>query len=567
MALVLIESGGRAVRSWVSKLGLQEPKFTDRKLWSILSLSVDKEAVLRLDMDISGDYKFLPDYGTASGCLHKRVPLQTDGEDATALFLFLDPSRYGNPLHAYFVFSADIRRYNYGEQRPIVAWLDPCTTDVQWADTKSTEFKTVAFDARTTYATPHPDMDIEFTNDSCTIANAILSCKIPFPEGDEVGWTKGVWIEVDKLNEKTIFLSFAWLTVRKFLASSVGAKQKCAPSLPNVKWRRVENGKLEPFEDPQGMGLLRIGLNVSSLIHPAFSNLLQKGSLLNVELFWRLTTDYVPPPKAVLPKLSLRSNKRDPSCSQPPHFKMALRPEQLRSLSWMRHQEAKGGAPFREEQIEETFPPHLGWSAEGRATKDITIRDDSQFPAKRIPLEDVPGKIPLKATLITAPHTLLKQWCNELSGHKIFDFQNADIIIINWFVLNNKNFFLKLAHFAALLEMPSGTGCTFKAWYNYALQHVVEHVDTFREDGTYILRETLGAKLRSFKDDEELVRYVPFKWLHGKAYQKAQQAKANGEPRGGEEKAEVVSLSDSKIPIKKAPSDSFSLRENSILKN
>jgi SNF2-related domain len=656
---IKIEGRGKAVRSWESKLGLQEPKFADKKLWSMLHLSVEKGAASRLDMDISGDYKFLPNCGTAAGCLHKKVSVQEGGESDTALFLFLDPSRYGNPVEDYFVFSTDVHRYNYGEQRPIVARVDPrwrplhsfseqtvkCTADGQWIDIESAKFKTIESNARTTYATPSSDMNIEFMNSSCSAANAILFCKVPLPEGEEVGWTKGEWIEVDKLSERTVFSSFAWLTARVRhikdfdtwrvvdIPRDFDRCQNCAPSPPKVKWRRVEKEKLEPFEDPQqaapyeralknrpppflthvriddnDVGLLKIGLNISSLIHRAFSNLPQRGSLSDVELSWRLTTDYIPPPRVVLPKFSLRSNKKDPSCDQPPHFRMALRPEQLRSLGWMRRQEAEDVAPFMEEEIEEALLPHLGWRAEGRATKNITIRGgvladqvgygktattlgliDSQFPGEGKSLEDIPGKIPLKATLIIVPHTLLNQWGNEikkflgstynvvsikdtrqLSTHKVSDFQKADIIITNWSVLNNENYYTKLAHFAALPDMPSGTGRAFGAWYTYALQRVAEHVDVLREDGAYVLEQTLKAKLKSFEDDEELVKYVPSKRLRGTAYRKAQQAKAeearNTKP-GGKRKAEEISLSDNEPPLRKGHSDPFSLRNANVRKD
>jgi hypothetical protein len=657
---VKIQGKGKAERSWESKLGLQEPRFADKKLWSMLHLSIEKEARSRLDMDISGDYKLLPDCGTAAGCLHKRIISQGDGEDTAPLFLFLDPSRYGNPLEDYFVFSTDIRRYNYGEQRPIVARLDngwrplhsssvdtvKCTVDGQWVDIESAKFETIVPRTATTYATPPLDMNIEFTNNSCVAADAVLYCKVPLPADEEVGWAKGEWVEVDKLGERTVFSSFAWLTERvrhiigfdtwRFmgLPRDFDRCRRCAPSPPKVKWRVVKE-KLDPFEDPQqaapyeralkdrpapflthiridndGVGLLKIGLNVSTLIHRAFSNLPKKGSLSDVELSWRLTTDYVLPPKATLPAFNLRSNKQDPSCDQPPHFEMPLRPEQLRSLGWMRRQEGEDVSPFEEEEIEEALLPHLGWRAEGRATKNIVIRGgvladqvgygktattlgliDSQFPSEeRKPLKDIPGKISLKATLIIVPHTLLAQWGREvrkflgstyrvlsipntksMNGLKISDFQNADIIITTWSMLNTESYYVKLAHFAAIPDMPSGTGRAFEAWYTYALQRVAEHVDILREDGPRTLGQTLKAKLKSFEDDEELVRYVPSKRLRGMVYRMAQQAKAEGKLSNTKSvtkrKAEEMYLSDDEPAARKGSSDPFALNDSSVRKD
>jgi hypothetical protein len=276
----------------------------------------------------------------------------------------------------------------------------------------------------------------------------------------------------------------------------------------------------------------------------------------------------------------------------------------------MRRQEAENVDPFIEEEIEEALLPHLGWRAEGRATKNITIRGgvladqvgygktattlgliDSQFPdEKRKPLKDIPGKISLKATLIIVPHTLLNQWNNEIkkflgskynvlsikapqamNHYSISDFQNADIIITNWSVLNLDSYYAKLAHFSALPDMPSGAGRAFRAWYTYALQRVAEHVDTLREDGARVLEQTLKTKLKSFESDEELVRYVPSKRLRGTEYRKSQQAKAEEKAHsakpGGKRKAKEIDLSDGEPAIRKGPSDPFSLKDSDVRKD
>ncbi|KAI9784436.1 MAG: hypothetical protein M1839_002092 [Geoglossum umbratile] len=105
-------------------------------------------------------------------------------------------------------------------------------------------------------------MDVEFTNDSCTAANAILSCRVHLPEGEEVGWTD------EGLDEKTIFSSFAWLTERVRhigdfgtwrpveLPREFGRCQKCAPGLPKAKfWERSAIPGSSPHKDPVHMSL------------------------------------------------------------------------------------------------------------------------------------------------------------------------------------------------------------------------------------------------------------------------------------------------------------------------
>jgi hypothetical protein len=158
-----------------------------------------------------------------------------------------------------------------------------------------------------------------------------------------------------------------------------------------------------------------------------------------------------------------------------------------------------------------------------------------------------------------------------MNNLRISDFEKADIIITNWSVLNLDSYYAKLAHFAALPDKPSGTGRAFEAWYTYALRRISEHVDTLREDGAGVLEQTLKAKLKSFEDDEELVRYVPSKRLRGTVYRKAQQAKAQGKARDAKpskkRKADDISLSDGEPVVKKHSSDPFSLKESDVRKD
>ena len=74
------------------------------------------------------------------------------------------------------------------------------------------------------------------------------------------------------------------------------------------------------------------------------------------------------------PKLTLSSNKKDKPAAQPPNFeKYHLRPEQLRSLSWMLSQESTD-IPFYEEEDAEGILPKLGWRAEGRVRRPVMVR-------------------------------------------------------------------------------------------------------------------------------------------------------------------------------------------------
>lgn len=196
----------------------------------------------------------------------------------------------------------------------------------------------------------------------------------------------------------------------------------------------------EPFVtqlrvEEDGIASVRIGLNVASLIHRALSRLPTENRYSEPHLSWRLTTsieDFTPP------KFRLTSNRSDPSHSQPPHFKkVPLRPEQLRSLSWMLAQEDPKADPFLEEEVSEAMLEPLGWRAEGRAERPVLVRggvladevgygktaiilgliDTSQSlddEAPEPPKEEVMGVIPVKATLVVVPPHLIKQWPSEI---------------------------------------------------------------------------------------------------------------------------------------------------------
>ena len=121
---ISIKGVGEQVPSWESKLGLQDPKFLESTVFSQLEVSVPREDVVHFDRDIDGTYVLLDRCGTANNALHKKVA--TKGEtDLPPLFLFLNPTRSGQPSDDPFVFSTTIRRLEYRETRPIFARLHP----------------------------------------------------------------------------------------------------------------------------------------------------------------------------------------------------------------------------------------------------------------------------------------------------------------------------------------------------------------------------------------------------------------------------------------------------------
>lgn len=433
-----IEGKGRLTRSWESLIGLQDLEFADKQVWTELRIQVDQPSATPRELDISGDYKWLPDCGTASRSLHKRI----SGHDSLPVFLFLDPERTGDSSKDQFVFSTDINRLAYGDVRPIIARLESswrpsarigpqhvhCSTFGEWVDCRSVALRPFA-SSKATFAVPTDAFHIavakgksgtaslaNVANNNCAAAvNTILQCNVSLDNGNEVGWKKGDWVAVDQTNERALFASFAWLTEKArdlngfptkwrplHLPANFRQCQECAPNRPTIAWRLDEQtkpAKIVPYEDPReagfyeraikarpgpfvtrvrisdnNMGLLAIGLNVCTLVHRAVASLCGDSSSDGVEISWRLDTKFIWQPQISFPEFKFRNNTKDALSAQPPHWRGSLRSEQLRSLSWMVSREAVDVEPFYEEEIEEAIVPQMGWRAEGRARRPRKVR-------------------------------------------------------------------------------------------------------------------------------------------------------------------------------------------------
>lgn len=118
---VTVKGAGELVGSWEAKLGLLG-EYAEKKVWSQLEVAVDQADVPLFDRDVSGIYTLYDKCGTACNALHKKDPARGE-ETLPPLFLMMDPTRCGKPTDDYFVFATTIRRFEYGETRPIVGRL------------------------------------------------------------------------------------------------------------------------------------------------------------------------------------------------------------------------------------------------------------------------------------------------------------------------------------------------------------------------------------------------------------------------------------------------------------
>lgn len=125
-----------------------------------------------------------------------------------------------------------------------------------------------------------------------------------------------------------------------------------------------------------------MGLNAATLTHKALAALprhfLSSFAVADPVVAWRLKTSNGVQLRynrsSATATFNLPNNRADEQADQPPHFKVVkLRPEQLRSLKWMIGQE-NDPKPWVEEEVAEAVLPKLGWHAEAKATREVTVR-------------------------------------------------------------------------------------------------------------------------------------------------------------------------------------------------
>lgn len=434
-------------------------------------------------------------------------------------------------------------------------------------------------DAR--FAVPSDELRIDVSDGACRSATALLVCRVPIHGEASAEWPHDTWKEVDKVHERTIFKSLAWLVERirnvgdNFAQWQIAAEdirdhancEHCAPSQPHLRWTKTnkrilaledpaEAGEYErrlkrrpaPFVtqlklEPGDIGAVRIGVNFVSLMHRAMSRLSSTGRVDQVTLSWRLNTDFTPAAKLNLPKFTLASNREDAGHEQPPHFKSSkpLRPEQLRSLTWMLEQEKVEAPPFIEEEISEAILEPLGWRAEGRAERPVRIRggvlaDEVGYGKTAITLglidcatksvkkefsriEDMTGKVAVKATLVVVPPHLTLQWEKEvqkftgthfkvlrlttvsnLNTMTIEDVQEADVVIVASNLFKSAVYLSNLEAFAAAGSLPVQDGRYFNARLDMSLAALRDQVDLLRDEGATSVMEKIkeGRKLGKF---------------------------------------------------------------------
>ena len=120
-----IKGKGEQVPAWPALLGLLG-EYKDMTVYPQLEISVKEGDSTALERDITGTYTLLARCGTATNALHRKEVGSND-QSLPPVFLFLDPTRCGTASEDPFVFSTSIRRYQFGESRPVI-----CKLDTKW---------------------------------------------------------------------------------------------------------------------------------------------------------------------------------------------------------------------------------------------------------------------------------------------------------------------------------------------------------------------------------------------------------------------------------------------------
>jgi len=379
----------------------------------------------------------------------------------------------------------------------------------------------------------------------------------------------------------------AWQDVRG--GSALAAKVRaglpccatCAPLAPTLTWVKVA-GKKNQFtaiEDPylageyeralknrpaafevdskreaqakRHVGSLRVAINPMAIAVRAFGALprslqARADSEGEVRIEFRIVTGHnggfdKAAASARGRHFSLGGNRIDEEAPQSPGFVQAgsaLRPEQLRSLTWMQRVETSC-EPFVEEEVVDEALAFLRWRAEARVRVPVMIRGgvladavgygktaimlaliDAQWrsQAPTLPPHLRNKAIPCKATLVIVPKHLMAQWPSELrkflgdrykcltvmsvgdlmrlTVQKVLD---AEIIIMSVQTFRSKAYFDHLADFAAVHSFPSKGGRYFKEVHGRAIQNIEKYVAVLQSSGQATLSTTQKADRKALK--------------------------------------------------------------------
>lgn len=588
---------GQYIASWLARIEL--PDYRDQQVPSRLEFEVPASFTDTVEYDLNGTYQALPKCGTSNDSLYKKLVGQATSQP---IYLLKSPTRTGDPTKDSFVFSTERERLDYTDApRFVIATVDPAWSP--WAENKDFETTSITpagdwqplsiclaqTDAGVEIHKP-TSVDSSSLQLDCEQAELLLRCAIDSSVQDDESSDVGA-LDDKFFNEH----AYAFELMRRHLptaewrelpAETGHSCQSCAPEKPGLRWM-LNGGNIKPYEDPAGAARyeraikrrpqtmvfqksrrddcsmsVAFGLNLASLAHRAAARL--PADVAAPRLSWMLEQNMASPSKHSPFTLGQTITNGSP----PTEIGMScqLFPKQAVVLQWMQQQEQ--GTPFTIEEAEETFVPSLKWRAEVRAQADVEVRggicadhpgfgktitslalihshlsaDESIVNDLRLRQsrhDDAKGLIATQATLIVAPHTLIKQWASEiqdklgykgkrdvlvvktlgdLNGLKIDDFTNVKIILVNRNVLGQPEYAERLASFVGMPGPATHSGRAFSQWLKHACKDIPEHLDVLQREGLKALQAKVKARYTQLVESEEFKAVVPSRRLVGKDY-------------------------------------------------
>ncbi|KAM0749618.1 hypothetical protein T439DRAFT_289966 [Meredithblackwellia eburnea MCA 4105] len=548
-AVVSISAAGEDVDAWHANLGLTVLKPHQKTRASAFDISVIEGDEL-LDRKVDGHYVLEDRCGTACDSLYRleqtswRPHSSKDGEKKVDLHI---TSKW-TPL--------------------------PHTSIATRSDTEA---------LKSTISMPASALALAAPAHACSSADALLVASVELAPNEDVVEAGVDWHEVDLTHEGPNFFSklawvFArlpqWTALQEWQPVDVsdfsGSCKTCCPPPPAIDWLKVSR-RICAVEDGVDAGRFeqalkarpsaiavhtrkinstfdfKIALNVASLAHKALGSLpinkhrafVQEDSTTD----WRLTPvdgtelDLGRPRQAIT--FTLPNNKEDRESAQPPHFKLKLRQEQLRSLTWMRAQE-DAPTPWVEEEVAEAVLPQLGWHAEVKASRKVHIRGgviadevgygktaitlgliSSQLASTIVPTDK--DRVGVKATLIIVPAHLTEQWpqeikkftgkglnvitiqnVNDLKAETIATFKEADIVVVTESLFKSHIYWSHFGDFAGeRLQFDGSGGRYFTSRVAAATDRIGAQLNRLRDEGASAVLKNIEAEKKSFRPVQE----------------------------------------------------------------
>ncbi|KAJ3199694.1 hypothetical protein HDU82_000216, partial [Entophlyctis luteolus] len=531
---------GDLVDSWESKIGLEGP-YQGTTVWSKWTVkNICNDVSLPLG-GIDGTYRSIGKCGTAMDYLHVR----DKNKEGQKMFFFLDPSRCGLAATDSFVFATQSRRLDYGEQRLPVAVLDP-----SWR--------------------PH--------NKSGEIH---VDCSI-----------SGLWVAANG-------------SVRLNPFEDSFAKTKF--SVMSQNWLSHCQYPQTTFPCDLSTAIVSVQVDLQNFVEDVWANdnwnevnLSKNGKYVFQQIAWFCERIAMPSwmhDWVCVDAATLHLEDKDPQVDQPPDFKnYPLRPEQLRSLGWMIRQE-EHPVGFIEEEISEASLDYIGWRAEGRVSRKVTVRggvvaDEVGYGKTAITIglidhflrsqgvsrsfqQNIFGKISVKATLVLVPGHLLKQWPNEiekftgnalktivigdvsnLNKLSIQDIMKADIVVASSKIFVSQKYWDNVEVLGARGKFGTDTkngGRYFNAQYQDCLANLKQQVEKLKNgDIKGLITEIESAMdvvfAGSSKSKSKGESVIQKKRLKGKKYRETIEGESANANESSEAETEEAAGSNRKPP-------------------